>query len=350
MPPRNARGRTKSITGARGDRVVRGDSGNCDEDGDNHQESVMGGGANAPRENVGGVPPAVLGGMEFMQGVFTAIEQVVRNTMRTMEVPVYSTMVSSAAVIEETLNKTRNITNLKSQREGASAQSEGNSSKKSKSSTAQQQYLNGSSPIISFDRVRGLRDGFYAMTSVAGPSRTARQHEPQLDTFVVEVLDSMLLLDIPLGESTDLSKIRVDVSRVCLPGPFATEVSPRQRNELVTFSWKIMSSISRDELDVHRLLTFFCSQKFCNMKLLFPKALVVVVRHCRPAPSQKPPNGYFLGDYSAHHHEQLYAGAERAGLPFKAINSHVADKQSIVVLPVLDIADFSPVRECCREA
>ena len=35
----------------------------------------------------GGAPPAVFGGTEFMQGVFTAIEQVVRNTVQAMQVP-----------------------------------------------------------------------------------------------------------------------------------------------------------------------------------------------------------------------------------------------------------------------
>ncbi|GFZ03454.1 hypothetical protein Acr_16g0000780 [Actinidia rufa] len=111
-----------------------------------------------------------------------------------------------------------------------------------------------------------------------------------------------------------------------------------------------MSSISRDELGVRCLLTFVCSQKFYNMKFLFPKALVVAVGHCRPVPLKKPPNGYLLGDCSAHHHEQLSVWAERVSLPFKATNSPIAGKQSVVLLPVLDIADFSPVRECFREA
>ncbi|GFY91098.1 hypothetical protein Acr_07g0012940 [Actinidia rufa] len=64
MPPRNARGRAKSLTGARGARGACGARRNHDEeDNRNHQESVMG-------------------------GVFTAIEQVVRNTVQTMQVPV----------------------------------------------------------------------------------------------------------------------------------------------------------------------------------------------------------------------------------------------------------------------
>ncbi|GFY95423.1 hypothetical protein Acr_10g0008080 [Actinidia rufa] len=89
MPPRNARGRAKSLTGARGAREARGARRNHDEEDDgNHQESVMGGGASAPRGNVGGAPPMTWGFAEFMQGVFTAIEQVVRNTVQTMQVPV----------------------------------------------------------------------------------------------------------------------------------------------------------------------------------------------------------------------------------------------------------------------
>ena len=88
MPPRQARGRARSLTGARGARGARRARGIREEgDGENHQESVMGGGA---RGNVGGTrsaPPAVFGGAEFMQGVFTAIEQVVRNTVQAMQVP-----------------------------------------------------------------------------------------------------------------------------------------------------------------------------------------------------------------------------------------------------------------------
>ncbi|GFS34441.1 hypothetical protein Acr_00g0034090 [Actinidia rufa] len=90
MPPRNARGRAKSLTGARGACGPRGARRNLDE-GDDHQESMMEGRASAPVENignVGGAPPTILGGAEFMQGMFTAIEQVVRNTVQTMQVPV----------------------------------------------------------------------------------------------------------------------------------------------------------------------------------------------------------------------------------------------------------------------
>ncbi|GFS30366.1 hypothetical protein Acr_00g0011480 [Actinidia rufa] len=79
MPPRQARGRARSLTGARGARGIREKG-----DGKNHQESVMWGGA---RGNVGGAPPTIFGGAEFMQRVFTAIEQVVRNTVQAMPVP-----------------------------------------------------------------------------------------------------------------------------------------------------------------------------------------------------------------------------------------------------------------------
>ena len=77
MPPHQAGGCARSLTGARGAR------GNRDEgDDDNHQESVMGGEVNTHGENiwvVGGAPPTVISGVEFMQGVFIAIEQIVRN-------------------------------------------------------------------------------------------------------------------------------------------------------------------------------------------------------------------------------------------------------------------------------
>ncbi|GFZ17988.1 hypothetical protein Acr_26g0012570 [Actinidia rufa] len=259
MPPRQARGRARSLTGARGARGARGPRGIREEgDGENHQESVMGGGVGG---NAGGAPPAVLGGAEFMQGVFTAIEQVVTRALdtilvteeelrvlfasyqlqgdalqwwRTVEesvakkwkpfkegfldqyftntareslrmefinlvqgsmtvaqyeakftslsrfakafvsieeekakqfmrglrpsirnkiagnlIKVYSTMVSAAAAIEETLNETRKITNPKSQCEGTSNQFEGRFSKKLKSSTSQQQHPARFSPITS---------------------------------------------------------------------------------------------------------------------------------------------------------------------------------------------------------
>ncbi|GFS29011.1 hypothetical protein Acr_00g0004970 [Actinidia rufa] len=89
MPPRNARGCTKSLTGARGLVEHAGLVGITTRKTMGITKSrVMGGGASAPGGNVGGAPPTTLGGAEFMQGVFTAIEQVVRNTMQTMQVPV----------------------------------------------------------------------------------------------------------------------------------------------------------------------------------------------------------------------------------------------------------------------
>ncbi|GFY91469.1 hypothetical protein Acr_07g0016650 [Actinidia rufa] len=204
MPSRNVRGRAKSLTGARGVRGARGARRNLNER-DDHQESVMGGRASAPMGNVGndgGVPSAVFGGAEFMQGVFTVIKQVVRNTIQTMHVPVRvadsrtttamkaflqlcpptfkgepdllmvedwleqvtraldtilvadeelrvlfasyqlqgDALQCVAAAIEKTLNETRKIKNPKSQREGTSNKSEGHSFKKPKSSTTQQQY------------------------------------------------------------------------------------------------------------------------------------------------------------------------------------------------------------------
>ena len=72
----------RSLPGARGTPVARGACGNRDEgDDDNHQESIMGGGDNTLRRGVGGTTPEIFGGAKFMQGVFTAIEQMVRNTM-----------------------------------------------------------------------------------------------------------------------------------------------------------------------------------------------------------------------------------------------------------------------------
>ena len=70
MPPRQVRGHARSLTRARGDHEEGDDN--------NHQESVMGEEA----------PPEVFGGTEFMQEVFTAIEQVVRNTVQIMQVSI----------------------------------------------------------------------------------------------------------------------------------------------------------------------------------------------------------------------------------------------------------------------
>ncbi|GFS30929.1 hypothetical protein Acr_00g0014840 [Actinidia rufa] len=171
MPTRNARGRAKSLTGARGVCGTHWARRNLNE-GDDHQESVMRGRASAPVGNVGnvgGAPPAVFGGVEFMQGVFTAIEQVgepdplmakdwleqVTRALDTILVTdeelrvLFASYQFAAVAIEETLNETRKITNPKSQCEGTSNQSEGHFFKKPKSSTTQQQYPVKSSPNMS---------------------------------------------------------------------------------------------------------------------------------------------------------------------------------------------------------
>ena len=96
MPPRQARGRARPqlrAHGARGAGRARGE--HEEGDGENHQEFVIGERANAPGGNVrgnaggaGSAPSAAFGGAEFMQGIFTAIEQVVRNTVQAMQVPI----------------------------------------------------------------------------------------------------------------------------------------------------------------------------------------------------------------------------------------------------------------------
>ena len=77
---------------------------------------------------------------QFMRGLKPSI----RNKIAGNLIEVYSIMVSSAASIEETLNKTRKIIN--SQCEGTSNQSEGHSFKKPKNFTVQQQYPTRSLP------------------------------------------------------------------------------------------------------------------------------------------------------------------------------------------------------------
>ncbi|GFZ07784.1 hypothetical protein Acr_19g0007210 [Actinidia rufa] len=136
MSPHQARGRARSLTGARGARVAHGARGDRDEgDNDNHHESVMGEEPMLLAKTfwvVGGAPPTVISGTEFMQGVFTAIEQVVRNTVQEMLVP--ARPADTRVTIREDLNETRWITHPKSQREGTSAQPEGHFLKKPKSS------------------------------------------------------------------------------------------------------------------------------------------------------------------------------------------------------------------------
>ena len=141
----------RSLTGARGARVAHRAYRTRDEgDDNNHQESVMGGEVNAPGGNVwvvGGAPPTVISGAEFMQGVFTIIEQVVRNTVQEMLMPARAT--DTRAAIGKALNETRRITNPKSHREGTSIQPKGYFLKKLKSSKSQQQYSARFSPTIS---------------------------------------------------------------------------------------------------------------------------------------------------------------------------------------------------------
>ncbi|GFZ13156.1 hypothetical protein Acr_23g0015410 [Actinidia rufa] len=224
MPPRNARGRAKSLTGARGARGPRGARRNLDE-GDDHQESVMGGRASAPVENIRnvGVPvrtaesrattamkaflqlrppmfkgePDPLVAEDWLEQVTRALDTIlvteedlrvlfasyqlqgdalqwwktmggsgsmtvaqyeakftslsrfakafvsteeekakqfmrglrpsIRNKIAGNLIKVYSTMVSAAAAIEETLNETRNIQNPKSQRSAAAVTAGGQS-------------------------------------------------------------------------------------------------------------------------------------------------------------------------------------------------------------------------------
>ncbi|GFS41565.1 hypothetical protein Acr_00g0075130 [Actinidia rufa] len=70
---------------------------------------------------------------QFMRGLRPSI----RNKIARNLIKVYSTMVSAAEAIEETLNETRKIQNPKLWHEGTSNKSEGHSSKKPKNSTAQ---------------------------------------------------------------------------------------------------------------------------------------------------------------------------------------------------------------------
>ena len=63
----------------------------------------MGGGANALGGNVEGArvaPTAALSGDEFMQGMFTVIEQVVRNMVQGMQVPVRAAYIRATTAME----------------------------------------------------------------------------------------------------------------------------------------------------------------------------------------------------------------------------------------------------------
>ncbi|GFS38025.1 hypothetical protein Acr_00g0055210 [Actinidia rufa] len=86
---RNARGRAKSLTGARGARGARGACRNHDEGDDgNHQESVMGVGQVLLEEMWEVLHLRFWVAPNLCKEFFTAIEQVVKNTIQTMQVPV----------------------------------------------------------------------------------------------------------------------------------------------------------------------------------------------------------------------------------------------------------------------
>ncbi|GFS29300.1 hypothetical protein Acr_00g0006190 [Actinidia rufa] len=104
-------------------------------------------------------------------------------------------------------------------------------------------------------------------------------------------------------------RTRVDDLRVLSLGPSATEMDSRQWKVLVIVPLKIVSSLSRAELDARCRLIRLCCQKLCSMKLL-------------------------LG---------------RIQFLFKATNSLVVDKQCATVLPVSDIANFNlcQIKDIC---
>ena len=92
MLPRRARGHARPLPRARGTfKADRARGEYEDGDGKNHEESMMGGIANALGGKIRGAPPAAFGGAEFMQGMFTTIEKVVRNTVQAMQVLVRAT-------------------------------------------------------------------------------------------------------------------------------------------------------------------------------------------------------------------------------------------------------------------
>ncbi|GFS40584.1 hypothetical protein Acr_00g0069420 [Actinidia rufa] len=192
MSPHQARGRTRSLTGARGTRVAHEARGDRDEGGnDNHHESVIGAGAHAFGGNVlvvGGAPPTVISGTEFMQGVFTAIEQVVRNTVQEM-------LVLAKAADTRITGQKRQSRHGGYSRGQAQEQSQvrkpptcfhcGQVGHIARQCTHRRNTVGASGPQSLGQKGQRTRGRTYAMTSVVGPSETTGQQEQQLDASVV---------------------------------------------------------------------------------------------------------------------------------------------------------------------
>ncbi|GFS33916.1 hypothetical protein Acr_00g0031220 [Actinidia rufa] len=231
MSPHQARGRARSLTGARGARVAHGARGDRDEgDNENHHESVMGGGAHAFGGNVwvvGGAPPTVISGTEFMQGVFTSIEQVVRNTVQEILVPAraadtrpeehFSKKPKSSMFLDQTSRRGpicfgchqsgHRVAGcpLKGQKRQSrqGGYSRGQAQEQSqvrkpltcfhcgqvghiaRQCTHRRNTVGASGSQALGQKGQRARGRTYAMTSVAGPSETTGQQEQQLDASVV---------------------------------------------------------------------------------------------------------------------------------------------------------------------
>ncbi|GFS40645.1 hypothetical protein Acr_00g0069680 [Actinidia rufa] len=175
MSPHQAKGRARSLTGARGARVAHGARGDRDEgNNDNHHESVMGGGAHVFGKNVwvgGGAPPTVISGTEFMQGVFTAIEQVVRNTVQ--EMLVLARAADTRAQEQSQVRKPPTCFHC------------GQVGHIARQCTHRRNTVGASGPQTLGQKSQRTRGRTYAMTSVVGPSKTTGQQEQQLDASVV---------------------------------------------------------------------------------------------------------------------------------------------------------------------
>ncbi|GFZ05113.1 hypothetical protein Acr_17g0006850 [Actinidia rufa] len=164
MPPHQGRGRARSFTRARGACAADKARENRDEgDNDNHHESAMEGEANAFGGNVwvvGGAPPTVISGTEFMQGVFTAIEQVEQLQVRKPSTCFYCGQVGHIA----------------------------------RQCTHRRNTVGVSGPQALGQKGQRTRGRTYAMTSVAGPSETTGQQEQQLDASIVRGISKRLSL------------------------------------------------------------------------------------------------------------------------------------------------------------